>query len=165
MFIHIWRENTDTKEKERELGNPMNEDTKSLLEQCTSGCKMAIESMHQVKRYIQDQKLLDIITGYKEKHEKIEEMAASLLDETGETEKEPGLMASTFSWFTTEMKMMMENDNHQVARLMMDGCNMGIQKICEYQNKCTEATCEAKDIAKELVRIEEDLMMEMKQFI
>ncbi|MDD2973300.1 MAG: hypothetical protein PHE02_14345 [Lachnospiraceae bacterium] len=143
----------------------MNEDTKHLLEQCTSGCKMAVESMNQIKGYIKDQKLLDIVTNCVEQHEELEEVAANLLDEVGDEEKEPGMMATAFSWITTEMKMMMENDNHQAAKLMMDGCNMGIQKICEYQNQYTQASEEAKDIARKLVRIEEDFMGEMKAFI
>ena len=34
----------------------MNEDTRKLLEECNSGCKMALGSMKQVKEYIQDEK-------------------------------------------------------------------------------------------------------------
>lgn len=143
----------------------MNEDTVKLLKECTSGCKMALESMKQVKGVTEDEKLLDILAGYKEKHDKLKEKAGDLLAEAGEKEKEPGAMATACSWFTTEMKLMMEHDSHQIAKLMMDGCNMGIQSISEHQNQFKEASKEAKDIAQSLVKIEEDFMEEMKQFL
>lgn len=143
----------------------MNEDTRKLLEECTSGCKMAVESMGQVKEYIEDSELLQVIDSCKQKHEKLEQDAAALLAELGKPEKEPGAMASTFSLFTTEMKLMMNADNHKIAKLMMDGSNMGVQSLSEYQNKYAEASKEAKDVVKKLVKTEEDFMKELKPFL
>lgn len=143
----------------------MNEDTRKLLGECTSGCKMAINSMKQVEAFIKDEKFLDILTSYTEKHEEIENSAANLLAELGKPEKEPSVMSSTMSWVMTGMKMLKEADTHQAAKLMMDGCNMGIQSISEGQNKCPEASTEASDLARELVKIEEDFMEEMKKFL
>ncbi len=143
----------------------MNEDTRKLLEECNSGCKMALGSMKQVKEYIQDEKLKKIVESYKQKHEQLEMESSNLLKEAGNSEKEPGVMASMFSWFTTEMKLMIEDDGHQIAKLMMDGCNMGIQSISEYQNKYKEASKEAMELAKKLVKTEENFMQEMKQFL
>ncbi len=60
---------------------------------------------------------------------------------------------------------MIEDDGHQIAKLMMDGCNMGIQSISEYQNKYKEASKEATELAKKLVKTEENFMQEMKQFL
>ena len=143
----------------------MNEDTRKLLEECNSGCKMALGSMKQVKEYIQDEKLKKIVESYKQKHEQLEIESSNLLKGAGNSEKEPGVMASMFSWFTTEIKMMIEDDGHQIAKLMMDGCNMGIQSISEYQNKYKEASKEATELAKKLVKTEENFMQEMKQFL
>lgn len=143
----------------------MNEDTRKLLEECNSGCKMALGSMKQVKEYIQDEKLKKIVESYKQKHKQLEIESSNLLKGAGNSEKEPGVMASMFSWFTTEMKLMIEDDGHQIAKLMMDGCNMGIQSISEYQNKYKEASKEATELAKKLVKTEENFMQEMKQFL
>ena len=143
----------------------MNEDTRKLLEECNSGCKMALGSMKQVKEYIQDEKLKKIVESYKQKHEQLEIESSNLLKGAGNSEKEPGVLASMFSWFTTEMKLMIEDDGHQIAKLMMDGCNMGIQSISEYQNKYKEASKEATELAKKLVKTEENFMQEMKQFL
>ena len=36
-------------------------DTVELLKECVSGCKMAIDSMEQISRYVSDDKLKTII--------------------------------------------------------------------------------------------------------
>ena len=61
--------------------------------------------------------------------------------------------------------MMMHDDDHQIAKLMMDGCNMGIQSVSEYLNKYAGASKEAVAKAKELIKIEEDFMKEMKEYV
>lgn len=143
----------------------MQEDTKKLLEECTSGCKMAIHSMEQIKEYVKDDKQLELIESYKQKHQELEKEAATLLQEVGTPEKEPGVMAVAFSWFTTEMKLMMREDSGQIAKLMMDGCNMGIQSIGGFLNQYVGASSESQSLAKELVRTEEEFMKELKQFL
>ena len=143
----------------------MNEDTIKLLEECNAGCKMAIGSMNQVQEYVQDDELRQAIDKYKARHEKLEEESAGILEESGKQEKEPGVVASTFSWFTTEMKLMIDADNHQIAKLMMDGCNMGIQSISEFQNQYSEASKEAKEIAKKLIQMEEEFRKEVEKFL
>lgn len=143
----------------------MNEDTKNLLKECTSGCKMAIGSMRQVEGDIDDCRLKEIVTRYKKDHEELERNAAKLLEEAGTSEKEPNPAAATFSWFTTQMKLLMEKDSHQIAKLMMDGCNMGIQSISEYRNKYTEASDESQDIAGKLVKLEEQFVADMKEYL
>ena len=44
-------------------------------------------------------------------------------------------MASVFSQLTADMKLMIKYDNHQFAKLMMNGCNIGIQSISKYVNE------------------------------
>ena len=59
-------------------------------------------------------------------------------------------MASAFSWLSTEMKMMFKDDNNQIAKIMMNGCNMGIQSISEDINKYSNASSESVSLAKSL---------------
>lgn len=143
----------------------MNNETVELLKECNSGCKMAIESMERVEGKIDDGRLKSIIDEYKDKHEQIKARTAHLLWDAGETQKDPGVMASAMSKVTTEMKMTFSGSSHQAAKIMMDGCNMGIQSICEYENDYKEASEEAKDIAHNLVKIEKEFMGHMEKFI
>ena len=79
--------------------------------------------------------------------------------------EEPSKLAEAMSWLTTEVKMLMRADSHQIAKLMMDGCNMGIQSVSEYINKYDDASEESEKIAGELIRIEEEFMKELKAFV
>lgn len=143
----------------------MEEHTQKLLEECNSGCKMAINSMEQVSEFIEDEKLIQVVSLYKDKHERIEKKSSEMLRQFGETGKEPGAVASTFSWFTTEIKLMLNDDKNQIAKLLMDGCNMGIQSISEHRNQYKHASRESMDLANELVGIEGDFMWELKYFL
>ena len=80
-------------------------------------------------------------------------------------EKEPGTAASVMSWMGTELKLMWKGDSHQIAKILMDGCNMGIQSVSEYENKYVGAVKESKDLAKKLVTEEEGLMKKLKEFL
>lgn len=142
----------------------MNTDTANLLKECDSGCRMAAESIGQVEPYA-EASMKSVLGTYKQQHEELEKKCEWLLKTGGEPKKEPGAIASTFSWLTTEAKLAMRKDNHQIAKLMMDGCNMGIQKISEYQNDYTDASPEAISVAKQLVKMEEDFMQEMESYI
>ncbi|MGI6070586.1 MAG: hypothetical protein ACOYBE_09180 [Blautia sp.] len=143
----------------------MNEDTKKLLEECTVGCKMGLSSMDQVEDLLQDGELKQVIDTYRVRHEEMDREASELLQRSGEEPKEPGMAATAFSWLTTEMKLMMKDDHHQIAKLMMDGCNMGIQSISENANRYTGASEEAKNVASRLVQTEESFMKDLTRFI
>ena len=143
----------------------MNEHTRKLLEECNSGCKMAVDSMDQALGYTKDENLETLLQLYKEKHERLEDETASLLADVGYSEKEPGVMASAFAWITAETKLMWEDDNNQIAKLMMNGANMGIQSITEYRHKYGDADEKSQAIAKKLVRVEEEFLQELKRFL
>ena len=114
----------------------MDDQTKKLLKECNVGCKMALQSMTQVEDYLEDSELERAVEDYRREHERVEKETSRLLMEAGVSEKDPSPVASASSWITTEMRLMMKGDCHQVAKLMMNGCYMGIQSIAKCQNEC-----------------------------
>lgn len=143
----------------------MDEQTRKLLEECSVGCKMAINSIDQIKEYVANEKLAKVIDDYRSKQEKMEAEAAKLLEEAGRDEKDPGAMASAFSWITTEMKLMLKDDSSQIAKILMDGCNMGIQEIGKYMNQYAGASRESLSLAKKIVKSQEELAKELKEYL
>lgn len=143
----------------------MNNETKELLKECNQGCKMALNSMDQIQKYVTDENLKRLLEEYRGKFEHTEDASSRLLESAGIHEMKPKMMASAFSWISTEMKMMMEQDSHQIAKIMMDGCNMGIQSVAEYINKYTQASPESIELAHELLKNEEDFMDELKHYL
>lgn len=145
--------------------NIVDDHTVELLRECSSGCHMAQDSVKQVRQYTKGEKLNELLEAYGEKHTGIEREIAQMLGEYGSTEKEPGMMAEMGAKMGTWMKMTMHPDDHEVAKLMMDGCNMGIQSVSEYVNKYQDANERAHTIAKQIIKVEEDFMKEMKGFV
>ena len=143
----------------------MDEQTRKLLEECSSGCRMATDSFGQVREYVRDTNLLRLIDDYTEKHRQLEEEAASLLKEAGNEEKEPGVMASMLSWFTTGIKLTMDSSNSQVAKLLMDGCNMGIKTLGEKANQYRDADRKASALTQKIIRTEEELMKKLQEYL
>lgn len=143
----------------------MNEDTICLLKECDAGCKMATNSMEQVMQYIESEQLRKLIDKYNKSHIKLGEECTRLLKKEDEEEKDPSVMAKTFSELSTKVKLLINDDTNKIAKIMIDGCNMGIQSLSEYINKYTNASNEIIDLAKKLVRVEQDFMDELRVFL
>lgn len=143
----------------------MNEDTIQLLKEIDSGCLMAINSLHQMEEYEMSKEQQDMLVRYVGRHDDLQKEASTLLHRNHETDKQPGMMASAMSWLTTEMKMMMHNEGSQIAKIMMNGCNMGIQTIKENMTKYKTASEEAVKLAQKLIKVEEEMFKDAQAFI
>ena len=77
------------------------------------------------------------------------------------------MAGNVFSWLSAEVKMAMndDTDTHEAAKLLMDGCNMGIQSISEYVNDNPGASSTSKELASQLIASEEELMRELKVYL
>ena len=109
----------------------MDEQTRKLYEECNIGCQMAIESMQQIKDFTQDTTLFQLIEKYIDRHSRLGGNAKDHLIDSGNEVKTPGMMASAFSWFSTELKLNLNDDNSKIAKLLIDGCSMGIKTLGE----------------------------------
>ena len=74
-------------------------------------------------------------------------------------------MASAMSWLTTEMKLMIHENTSEISKNIMNGCNMGIQSIREQMSKYKTASEEAVKLANKLIKLEEDMFSDAKEFI
>ncbi|MDD4402340.1 MAG: hypothetical protein PHI24_10805 [Desulfitobacteriaceae bacterium] len=143
----------------------MNEDTIYLLRECNAGCKSATNSMEQVKPYISNEKFMSIINEYNDKHIKLGDECHQMLNEYNEGEKDPQVTAKAFSWISTEMKLAINNDTHKIANIMIDGCNMGIKSVSKYINKYEAASNKSMNLAKKLVKMEQELMNALLEYL
>ena len=143
----------------------MHEQTRKLLEECTIGCQMAADSLQQIRGYIKDSGLQELTDQYTKRHEKLRQEADECLAKSGYEPKEPGTVSSTFAWFTTEMKLTFNDDNTQIAKLLIDGCSMGIKTLGERRNTLNRADKKALDLAEKIIKTEEELMKELQKYL
>ena len=63
------------------------------------------------------------------------------------------------------MKLGMEDSDATIADLMTDGCNMGVKSLNRYLNQYAAADEVSKDITKRLINLEEQLTVDIRQFL
>ena len=141
--------------------------TKDVLGQVSVGCQMAEDSMNQIMEHVDDSGMLKLINRCKMRHEELQADANDLLRKAGETPPEPSVAGNVFSWLSAEVKMAMndDTDTHEAAKLLMDGCNMGIQTLGERMNTLNQADSGAQALARKIIKAEQDLMKELQAYL
>ena len=87
------------------------------------------------------------------------------MHEYGEEDKEPNKMATAMAWMKINVKYATEPTDSEIASLMIDGCNMGIQSISRYFNKYPAADEEVKKMVDDIVKLEQKLMDELRFYL
>ena len=141
------------------------QDTIKLLRECDAGIKMGVSSIDDVLGYVKSEKLRKDLTDSRQEHCKLDKDLKELLDQYHDEGKEPNPMAKGMSWMKTNMKLVMNESDNTIADLITEGCNMGVKSLNKYLNQYTEADEKSKDICKRLINLEEDLTIQMRQFL
>ena len=141
------------------------EDTIHLLKECDAGTKMGVVSIDDVLDIVKDETLKKLLTESKDHHSKLGNDIHSLLNEYGSEEKDPNPIAKGMSWFKTNMKITMKNEDSTIADLITDGCDMGVKSLHRYMNQYKNADKKAVDICKRLISIEEDLRDKLRVYL
>lgn len=141
------------------------QDTIKLLRECDAGVKMGVASIDDVADDVKSDKLKQILNDNRAEHTDLDRDLQELLSQYKDEGKDPNPMAKGMSWMKTNMKMMMDKSDHTIADLMTDGCNMGVKSLNKYLNQYKAADEKSKDICKRLINLEEDLIIQMRQFL
>jgi len=143
----------------------INEDTIKLLRECNAGIKMGVTSIDDVLPMTKSEKLMELLKKCKDEHEKLGDETHVLLNEYEDSEKDPNPVAKVMSWITTNVKLMLNPTDKEVAHLMTDGCNMGVKSLNEYLNKYEAAEEKVKDITKRLINLEGRLAEDIRSYL
>lgn len=141
------------------------QDTIRLLRECDAGVKMGVASIDETLQSVKSEELKKYLEKCKSEHEVLKGEIQVLLDQYHDDGKEPGAMAKGMSWMKTNAKLAMDESDKTVADLMTDGCNMGIKTLNRYLNQYEAADEKSKDIAKRLIKLEEKLVKDIRQFL
>ena len=141
------------------------QDTIKLLRECDAGVKMGITSIDDVLGHTRSDKLHKRLTDCKDEHEQLQGEIQQLLGKYKDDGKNPNPIAKGMSWMKTNMKLGMEDSDATIADLMTDGCNMGVKSLNRYLNQYGAADEVSKDIAKRLINLEEQLAIDIRQYL
>ena len=141
------------------------QDTIKLLRECDAGIKMGVSSIEDVEKDVKNGKFAKLLTDCKHEHQKLDAELQQLLDNYKDDGKEPNPIAKGMSWMKTKIELAVNDSDKTVADLMTDGCNMGVKSLARYLNKYEAADEKSKDIAKRLIKLEEDLAKNIRCYL
>ena len=141
------------------------QDTIKLLRECDAGVKMGVSSIDDVLPHVKDQSFRKKLTDCKEHHQELQDEIQKLLDRYQDEGKNPNPMAKGMSWMKTNVKLGLEDSDATVADLMTDGCNMGVKSLNRYLNEYEAADEVSKDITKRLINLEQQLTLDIRQYL
>lgn len=141
------------------------QDTIKLLRECDAGVKMGVSSIDEVLQYVSSDKLKKYLKESLEENSKLDSELQELLDDYDDDGKEPSPIAKGMSWIKTNVKLAMDESDQTIADLMTDGCNMGVKSLSRYLNQYSAADEKSKDICKRLIKVEEKLAVQMRDFL
>ena len=140
-------------------------DTIRLLRECDAGIKMGISSIEEVIEYTGDKNLRERLQRSVSEHEEIKKDLQKLLDIYHDEGKEPNVMAKGMSWIKTNVKLAINESDNVIADLITDGCDMGVKSLNKYLNQYEGADEKSKDLAKKLIKVEEKLGNDMREYL
>ena len=142
-----------------------NDDTIKLLNECNSGIKMGVNGINEVIIHADNKELIDILNKYLKEHERLGNKTHQYLNKFHDTDKEPNPIATAMSWIKINVTMMRGDQDAHIADLMTDGCNMGIKSIAKYLNKYPTALKEVKELASDVIKLEENFILDLRKFL
>ena len=141
------------------------QDTIRLLRECDAGIKMGISAIDEVMDCVSADNLKKSLNDCRNEHEKLKKEIRALLDKYQDEGKEPNPIAKGMSWMKTGVRMAVDQSDSAIADLMTDGCNMGVKSLSRYLNQYKAADEVSKDITKRLIKLEEELAVNMRGFL
>ena len=149
----------------KESGTVIEQDTVKLLRECDAGVKMGVSAIDEVFEYVKSEEMIKELNSCKDEHQKLNDEIQELLDKYKDDGKEPNPMAKGMSWIKTNVKLAMNESDKTIADLITDGCNMGVKSLSKYLNQYAAADEVSKDICKRLIKLEENLAIQLRDYL
>ena len=141
------------------------QDTIKLLRECDSGVHMGIDAIRDVLDNVHDAALHKLLSDCLSDHESLGAQIEKLLHRYDDEGKTPPAIVKGMSWIKTNVKLVVDGSDATVADLMTDGCDMGVKSLSRYLNQYAAADEETKNIAKQLIRTEAQLAIDLRDYL
>lgn len=143
----------------------INDDTIKLLKECNAGIKMGVSSLTDVMDHVKNDNFKKVLLTCKEEHEHLGNETHKLLNEYHDSGKEPNPMAKSMSFIKTNFQLAVNDSDKTIADLITDGCNMGVKSLSRYLNQYKAAEEKVKNITKNLIKSEEQLVINIREYL
>lgn len=140
-------------------------DTVKLLRECDAGIKMGVSSINDIIDIVGNHSFHRQLSECRREHKALGNEVHELLNKYGDSGKEPGIAAKSMSRMKTNIRLGLDCSDATAADLLTDGCNMGVKSLNRYLNQYKAADEVSKDITKRLIKLEEKLTANIRQYL
>lgn len=141
------------------------QDTIRLLRECDAGIRMGMDSIANVVEHVESQELRRCLVQCRDAHQQLEAEIRTLLLRYQDKGKAPDPVVKSMAHLKTAAKLGINDSDETIASLMTDGCNMGVKSLSRYLNQYQAADERSKDIAKRLIALEGQLVVDIRSFL
>lgn len=140
-------------------------ETGKLLRECDAGIKMGIATLDDVMSSVVDYDLEQRLKSSKQEHENFRTAAEVMLNSIKDEGKSPNPMAKTMSHMKTKMATAVSKDDSTAAKLVIQGCEMGVKSLSRYLDKYKRADSRSRSLAMDIIAAEETLVTDLRKYI
>ncbi|MGC6173555.1 hypothetical protein [Lacrimispora sp. 38-1] len=137
-----------------------------LLNFIYQNSQMGVETLHQLLPMTDNEAFKKQLHSQLKEYTGIHEEAKELLNKNGCKEKEIGQLQKVMTYFTIDMKTMVDKSASHMAEMLILGSVRGIidciKRIRQYEG---EAEKEIVELMKRLLKFEENNMERLKEFL
>lgn len=139
--------------------------TSELLAEIYRNTHYALQSISDILPETEDEELREELKRMHDGYEKISGKAAMFGRENGVELKEPNPVKKAMMWGSIKMSTLKDNSRAHVAEMMTQGTVMGITALTRSINETAEQDERVKDLAEELLHLEQDYEKKLKNYL
>lgn len=136
-----------------------------LLNFIYQNSQMGVLTLEQLIRIVKDRKFKRILKSQLKEYKKIHVTAKSLLNKKGYDEKSITAFEKIKTYLMINVQTLKDKSTSHVAEMLILGSNMGIIDAIKNVNKYQSAERKIVNIMKKLLKIEENNIRELKNFL
>lgn len=143
------------------------DDTRTLLQSCHRGTVTAADSLNRVIGRVQNGEMRQCLQQTLQRHNELNRAIGTQLHRQHAAAETPPPLARAGVRMAAEMRLRgtAGRRDHRIAKLIIDGCNTGIQGVSEDLNHCPHASAASRDLAASLIDEEQRLMNALRVYL
>ena len=136
-----------------------------MLNYIYQNAEMGKTTIEQILKEVKDLDFRDVLREQLKDYEYVIEKCDTLLNEEGKSPKGIDITPKIMSYFKIKFDTLKDDTPSHIAEMMINGSTMGITDITKNLNNYNNIDNSTKDLASRLLKIEQDNIEVLKQYL
>lgn len=138
----------------------------NILDEVNKGATMGMDAISYVSEKVEDNDFKQVLDTEYNKYKDISNRVNNLYDNYSNKEPhETNAMNKMMTWYSIQMKTMVDDSTSKLSELLMQGTNMGIIEGRRLLNQNQNIEPDVKNILNDFVVMQEDSVETLKKYL